>query len=173
MKAAKKIIAVDIFFLTVYKSRAIFLKKGNTGDVRLMAKLVRFGVSIEEALIKKFDALIKKENCPNRSLAFRDLIRERIVRKLWLGEKQVAGALTLVYDHHKRQLLSLLADVQHDFGRIIISTSHIHLDHNNCLEIIVVKGKPGDINALYIKLKSLKGIKHTNLAAATTGSQIT
>lgn len=137
-----------------------------------MSELFRFGISIEKDLIDKFDKHISKENYPNRSEAFRDLMREKLIKAEWKSGDIVAGAITLVYDHHKRDLLNVLTDIQHDHHSLIISGQHIHLDHNNCLEIIVVKGKPGEINQLANKLKSAKGVKFGQLSMATTGKAI-
>lgn len=137
-----------------------------------MSELKRFGVSLEKDLLKKFDSLINAEQYPNRSEAIRDLIREKLVKKEWLGKEQVAGAITLVYDHHKRDLLNLLVDIQHDFHHLIVANQHIHLDHNNCLEIIVVKGRPGDVEKLGNKLRAAKGVKYGQLNMATTGKAI-
>lgn len=137
-----------------------------------MTGLVRFGVSLEKKLLDRFDRLIKEKNYPNRSEAIRDLIREDLVKKEWTEGKEVAGAITLVYDHHKRELVKRLTDIQHNYHHIIISTQHIHLDHNNCLEIVVVKGKPKDAEKLCHALKSTKGVKHGTLTMASTGKEI-
>jgi len=137
-----------------------------------VAELMRFGVSLEKDLLDKFDRIIRIENYSNRSEAIRDLIREKLVRKEWKGKAEVAGAVILVYDHHKRDLLNSLVDIQHDFHHLIIANQHVHLDHHNCLEIIVVKGKPGEIEKLAHKLKSAKGVKHGQLTAATTGKEL-
>ena len=133
---------------------------------------MRFGVSLEKGLLDRFDRLIGEEDYPNRSEAIRDLIREKLVRKEWKGKDEVAGAVVLVYDHHKRDLLNSLVDTQHDFHHLIIANQHVHLDHHNCLEIIVVKGKPGQIEKLAQKLKSTIGVKHSQLTAATTGKEL-
>ena len=137
-----------------------------------MSELFRFGVSLEKDLLDKFDKIIKAENYSNRSEAFRDLIREKLVKTEWQRGANVAGAITLVYDHHKRDLLNVLTDIQHDFHNSIISGQHIHLDHNNCLEIIVVKGKPEEIEDLANKLKSAKGVKHSQLSMTSTGEKM-
>jgi len=137
-----------------------------------MAGLIRFGVSLEKDLLNKFDRLIKAEDYPNRSEAFRDMIREKLIKTEWQRGDNVAGAITIVYDHHKKDLLNNLTDIQHDFHDLIISGQHIHLDHNNCLEIIVVKGEPKEIEDLANKLKSAKGVKHGQLSMATTGKKI-
>lgn len=137
-----------------------------------MSELIRFGVSIDADLVRKFDDLIKKENYSNRSESIRDLIREKLVKKEWMSGKNVAGTITLVYDHHKRELLNMLADIQHDFYHLIISSQHVHLDHDNCLEIIIVRGRPKEIQDLANKLKSIKGVKHGQLTTATTGKEL-
>lgn len=135
-----------------------------------MGNLIRFGVSIEKSLVSGFDALIQKRKCGNRSEAIRDLIRRELVEQEWADDRVVAGAITLIYDHHKRDLLGRLTSIQHDFQGLIVATQHIHLDHSNCLEMIAAKGKAADIKALADILRSTKGVKHLALNAATTGS---
>ena len=137
-----------------------------------MAGLIRFGVSLEKALLDKFDKLLKGKNYPNRSEAIRDLIRESLIKREWMEGKGIAGAITLVYDHRKRELINRLTDIQHNYHHMIISTQHIHLDHDNCLEIVVVKGKPKDAEKLSNALKSTKGVKHGALTIASTGKEI-
>jgi len=134
--------------------------------------LVRFGVSIDRALLTKFDSLIKDKKCTNRSEAFRDLIRQELIQKQWEGGQEIAGAITLIYNHHKRELVNKLMDIQHDFGKIIISAQHIHLDHDNCLEIIAVKGNPKDTQKLADTLRSVNGVKHGTLSMSTLGKGI-
>jgi len=94
------------------------------------------------------------------------------VQTEWRAGEEVAGAIVLVYDHHKRDIMQKLTDVQHDCQDEIISTQHIHLDHDNCLEIIAVRGKPDRIDAVAKRLKSVKGLKHVSLAAGTTGQRL-
>jgi len=137
-----------------------------------MSEIVRFGVSLEKELLEKFDRLIKEKKYPNRSEAIRDLIRENLVKREWVEGKEVAGAITLVFDHHKRDLVNILTDIQHGFYQLIISSQHIHLDHDNCLEIIVVRGKPIDVRVLADKLKATKGVKYGSLSIATTGKEL-
>lgn len=137
-----------------------------------MGKLVRFGVSLDSELLSKFDLLNKEKKYTCRSEAFRDLIRQELVQKQWQSGKEISGAITLIYDHHKRELVNKLMDIQHDFGKIIISSSHIHLDHNNCLEIVAVKGSPQEAQKLADSLKSVKGVKHGTLSMSTTGRDI-
>jgi len=137
-----------------------------------MSDLVRFGVSLEEDLLLKFDSLIKKRKYTNRSEAIRDLIREELVKKEWSENKEVTGAITLVYDHHTRELVTKVLDVQHDYHTCILSSQHIHLDHHNCFEIIVTKGKSKEIEDLFQKLKAIKNVKHAGFMMATQGKQI-
>lgn len=138
-----------------------------------MAKVIRFGVSLDKDLSKKFDAHIRAKKYRNRSEALRDLIREELVRTEWLKGGEVAGTVTLVYNHHKRELINKLTDIQHDFHSLIVSSQHVHLDHDNCLEIIVAKGKPEDIKNLSCRLQATKGVKFAALTAATTGKSLT
>ncbi len=138
-----------------------------------MEEIKRFGVSIESGLLEKFDRYINSNNYRNRSEALRDLIRKELVHDQWTktGE-EVAGAIVIVYDHHSHDVVGRLLEIQHDCSSIIISSQHIHLDHKNCLEIIVVKGKIDRIDELASKLKSIKGVKHATLSRSTLGKNI-
>jgi len=138
-----------------------------------MPKLSRFGVSLDTDLLKKFDQLIKGRSSSNRSNAFADLIRQELIKKEWAGGKEVAGAITLIYNHHKRELLNKITDIQHDFQKLIVSTQHIHLDHHNCLEIVAVKGNAQEVRKLADTLRALKGMKHGTLSMSTTGKELT
>ena len=137
-----------------------------------MTNLSRFGVSLEKHLLGEFDRLIKKRKYFNRSEAFRDLIRQELVKEEWQAGLEVAGAVTLVYDHHKRELINKLTDIQHDFQGNIISTQHIHLDHDNCLELIAVKGSAEIVTRLSDSLRSVKGVKHGTLSMSSTGKSL-
>jgi len=134
--------------------------------------LVRFSVSLDQALVEKFDRKIRDERCPTRSKAVGDLIRKTFVEEEWLQGGEVAGAIVMVYDHHKPDLLRKLTNLQHESHDVIISTQHIHLDHDNCLEIIAVLGKPREIDGTIKRLKAIKGLKHVSFAAATTGKRL-
>lgn len=138
-----------------------------------MNDIVRFGVSLDRDLLDKFDVLIRNRRYTNRSEAIRDLIRQQLVTEEWRENKEIAGAIMLMYDHHKRELLTKIMDTQHDFQRIIVSTQHIHLDHHNCLEIIAVKGSSNDVRTLADTLKALKGVKHGSLSMSSTGRDLT
>ena len=134
-----------------------------------MSELFRFGISLPKDLLEKFDKLISQKSYSNRSEAFRDLIRQELIKKEWQEGDNIAGAITLIYNHHKRELVNKLTDIQHDHQKVIISTQHIHLDHDNCLEIIAVKGHPKDAQKLADTLKSVKGVKHGTLSMSSTG----
>lgn len=134
--------------------------------------LTRFSVSLDQALVEKFDRKVKSERCPTRSKAVGDLIRKTFVEEEWLQGGEVAGAIVLVYDHHKPDLLRKLTNLQHESHDAIISTQHIHLDHDNCLEIVAVKGRPLEIDGVVKRLKAVKGLKHVSFAAGTTGRRL-
>lgn len=139
-----------------------------------MDALKRFGVSIEKNLLNKFDDYIKKRGYKNRSEALRDLIRKELVDSRWSdrADEEVAGAIIIVYDHHQRELVNTITNIQHDYHEVIISSQHVHLDHDICLEVIVVKGKIAVLFELEAKLKVIRGIKHALLAKSTLGSEI-
>jgi len=134
--------------------------------------LARFGVSLDKELLEKFDRLIEKKNYTNRSEAFRDLIRQELVKKEWEEGEDVAGTITIIYDHHQRELVTKLMDIQHDHGKDIISTQHIHIDHHNCMEIIAVRGSAQETQKLADTLRAVKGVKHSTLGMSSTGKHI-
>jgi CopG family nickel-responsive transcriptional regulator len=127
-------------------------------------KITRFGVSIEPDLLKKFDKTIKKKGYKNRSEAIRDIIRKNLIIETTDDPSSEAiGTLTMIYDHHGGNLTNKLLDLQHQHHKEILTTTHIHVDHNNCLEVIVLQGKTRNIKTLSDNIKSLKGIKHGEL----------
>jgi CopG family nickel-responsive transcriptional regulator len=136
----------------------------------LMSDLCRIGVAIDEDLLGQFDEMLARKGYSNRSEAFRDLIRDALVREETTGpEREAVGTLTLVYNHHVRQLADKLTDMQHDHFREIISTLHVHMDHDNCLEVLVLRGRAGAIRQIADKLVSTKGVKHGRLTLTTAG----
>jgi CopG family nickel-responsive transcriptional regulator len=138
-----------------------------------MSELSRIGVAIDSDLLDQFDQLIAKRGYTNRSEAFRDLIRDELVQKSWESpESNVVGTVTLVYDHHVRMLNEKLTDMQHEFHRSILSTLHVHLDHDNCLEVLVVRGKAAAVQKIADSLISTKGVKHGRLTLTTTGAEL-
>ena len=138
-----------------------------------MAKLVRFGVSLDDRLLKEFDRHIQRRGYTNRSEALRDLIRNNLVGQEWDENKATIGTITFVYDHHVRDLTAKLTDIQHDYQGQILSGMHVHLDHDHCLEVLVVKGKGAQIRQVADGILSVKGVKHGKLAMTTTGAGIT
>jgi CopG family nickel-responsive transcriptional regulator len=138
-----------------------------------MAFITRFGVSIEESLLKNFDRLISRKGYQNRSEALRDLIRESLVQEEWEeGKKETVGTIAIVYSHHTRELSRTLTEMQHRYYQSILSTLHIHLDEHNCLEVLVVKGKGEDIKKISERLIGTKGVKHGKLSLTTTGRDL-
>ena len=137
-----------------------------------MSKASRFGVSMEDGLLAQFDEDIEMKGYKNRSEALRDLIRHSFVKEEWRKNESVAGAILLVYDHHRRELVDKLLDIQHNFQSLIISTQHIHLDHHLCFEIVVVKGRALMIKKLHDQLQASKGVKHVALSMTTTAKRL-
>ncbi len=131
-----------------------------------MSDLYRFGISLEKSLIDAFDTHIASQNYKNRSEAIRDLIREELSRKRINEGGLVAGAIIMTYDHHKRELVNKLLDLQHDFQEYIISTQHVHLDHHICLEIIAIKGMVPKIEKLAASLRAQIGVMQVHLSVS-------
>jgi CopG family transcriptional regulator, nickel-responsive regulator len=133
-----------------------------------MADLSRIGVSIDSALLSRFDTYISDKGYDNRSEAFRDLIRDQLVNSVVIAENAfVVGTVTLIYDHHARLLPEKLADLQHDHHELIISTLHAHLDHETCLEVVILRGKSKDVQRLADQLISTKGVQHGRLVMSS------
>jgi len=133
-----------------------------------MADLSRIGVSIDSHLLRRFDSFIREKGYENRSEAFRDLIRDRLVDSAVVAPNEaVVGSVTLIYDHHTRLLPEKLADLQHDRHAIVVSTLHVHLDHDRCLEIVVLRGRSRDVQMLADRLISTKGVRHGRLVMSS------
>jgi CopG family nickel-responsive transcriptional regulator len=137
-----------------------------------MSDLIRFGVSLEKGLLARFDRYLRKNKWASRSDALRDLIRAELVKQEWAEGDDVAGAVTLIYDHHRKDLLGRLTDLQHDYQHVVLSTQHVHLDHDHCLEIIAVKGRPEDIRRLAGTLRTIRGVMHGTLTMSATGKNL-
>ena len=136
-------------------------------------KTTRFGMSLDADLLEKFDDLTNKKGYANRSEAIRDLIRDLLTQEEWeTSSKETIGTVTIVFNHHAHELSDKLTDLQHHFCKNIISSTHIHLDEHNCLEVLIVKGKSKDIKEIADKLISAKGVKHGKLVMTTTGKNI-
>jgi CopG family nickel-responsive transcriptional regulator len=133
-----------------------------------MGHLSRIGVSIDSALLHRFDSFIADQGYENRSEAFRDLIRDRLVGSVVVaGNALVVGTVTLIYGHHTRLLPEKLTDLQHEHHAIVISTLHAHLDHENCLEVVVLNGRSKDVQRLADRLISTKGVQHGRLVMSS------
>lgn len=147
---------------------------GKTDKNEKVDILKRFGVSIESNLLDEFDNYIEKRGYKNRSEALRDLVRRELVSGQWSerADEEGAGAIIIVYDHHQRELVNNITNIQHDYHDVIISSQHVHLDYDMCLEVIVVKGKISTLFELEAKLKVIKGVKHALLAKSTLGDKI-
>jgi CopG family nickel-responsive transcriptional regulator len=129
-----------------------------------MENITRFGISIEPELLEKYDAIIKKKGYTNRSEALRDLIRVQIIQEQNANPNHRGlGTLTILYNHHSGPLTERLLELQHEHYQHILTTTHVHVDHDNCLEILLLQGKIRDIQTLTDKIKALKGIKHGEL----------
>lgn len=125
-----------------------------------MGRITRFGISLDEELLAAFDALCHERGWGNRSEAFRHLIRMALNDEQWDESAFCGGSLTLVYDHHRHDLARRLMDIQHEYHDIIVSTLHVHLDHNNCMECLALQGKPDAVRQLAQKLISCKGVAY-------------
>lgn len=136
--------------------------------------ITRFGISLENALLERFDSLIRKKSYASRSEAIRDLIRDSLVTEEWeaFAGETVVGTITLVYSHDTRELTDNLTDLQHHYHQSILSAMHIHLDEHNCLEVIVVRGKAKDIKIIADRLIGTRGVKHGKLTVTTTGKHL-
>ena len=138
-----------------------------------MSRVARFGVSMSQRLLEQFDELVRERGYANRSEAIRDLVRDALVAREWeSGDSEVAGTITLIYDHHTVGLTNVLTDVQHEYHDIIVSTLHVHLDDRNCLETLIVKGAPHMAKSLADELICTKGVIHGKLTLTSTGRNL-
>jgi len=134
-----------------------------------MADVTRTGVSIEPELLDKFDRLIAKRGYKNRSEALRDLIRESLVNEEIEQNRPVVATLSMIYDHHRPNLSNKLTEAQHDHHGNVLAATHVHLDHDNCLEVVIMKGRSGDVKHLADHMLSMRGVKHGKLVITSTG----
>lgn len=137
-----------------------------------MGDLVRTGLSLEQDLLAKFDQAISRKHYQNRSEAIRDLIRDYLVAEEIDKNVDVVGTLTLIYDHHRPNLTEKLVEAQHRAGGKVLAATHVHLDHHNCLEVIIMKGRGGDLKDLANGILSLRGVKHGQLVITSTGKHL-
>jgi len=130
----------------------------------------RFSVSINRDLLRQFDRMVKEKGYQNRSLAVADMVRSQIVEhEQQMTDGEAVGTVTLVYDHHTAHVQESLTEIQHDHGHSIVSALHVHLDHHNCLEVLVVRGRGSAVKSLADRLIAAKGVKHGKLTLTTTG----
>lgn len=138
-----------------------------------MTDLERFGVSMEGDLLKKFDKDLGRKGYKTRSEAIRDLVRKRLVEQEWEDPHgEVVGTVTLVFPHHEHRLADTLSDLQHKYHEAIVSSTHVHLDEDNCLEVVIVRGKSKRVRKIADALLSTRGVKHGGLVASTGGKQL-
>lgn len=136
-------------------------------------RVVRFTVSVPGDLAKQLDQMTREKGYPNRSMAVAGMIRDQLVEHRQNSEAtEIAGTITLVYDHHKQHVQATLTDIQHDHHDVIISTLHVHLDHHNCLEVLVVRGKAAIIKQIADELIAAKGVKHGKLTVTSSGTDL-
>lgn len=134
-----------------------------------MGDTVRFSASLDAQLLERFSGMAERHGYASRSEALRDVIREALVRDEWTSDAEIVGTITIVYDHHTRELSDRLTRAQHDSHEAILSSMHVHLDHDNCLEVIAVRGRASVIQQLADALIGTRGVKHGKLTATTTG----
>lgn len=131
-----------------------------------MSKLVRFGVAMEQELLEEFDAVVAEKGYSNRSEALRDLVRRELDQAAWRSGKPAVATITLIYDHHVRELTERLTEIQHDYGEHIVSALHVHLDHDHCLEVIAARGPARALKELSDRLTNTKGVTSGSVVAA-------
>ena len=127
---------------------------------------------MDEKLLDNFDSYIRQREYVNRSEAIRDLIRSAFVELEWQADKNVIGVISLVYDHHQSKLQEKVTEIQHGYHHQVVSTTHVHMDHHNCLEVIIIRGKAVSVVELSNRLRSLRGVRNCKLAMSTTGKDI-
>jgi CopG family nickel-responsive transcriptional regulator len=133
----------------------------------------RFSVSLPPSLLEQLDQMAREKSYDNRSQAIADMIRDHLVEhRQKFGNEEIAGTITLVYDHHKQHVQEALTNIQHDHHEVILSTVHAHLDHHNCLEVLLLRGRAGAIRKIADELIAAKGVKHGKLTMTTTGKDL-
>lgn len=137
-----------------------------------MAHLVRTGISLEDDLLARFDRVIHKKGYKNRSEAIRDLVRDYAVAEDVEENRTVVGTLTMVYDHHRPKLSEQLIEAQHHAENMVLAATHVHLDHHNCLEVVIMRGRSSEVSRLADKILSLRGVKHGKLVLTTQGKDL-
>ncbi|MFO1512952.1 MAG: nickel-responsive transcriptional regulator NikR [Verrucomicrobiota bacterium] len=135
--------------------------------------VARISVSLPQKLLSQYDEMVKEKGYDDRSPAVADMMRAQLVEhREKTGHGEIAGTITLVYDHHTQHVQEALTEIQHDHHDVIVSTMHVHLDHHNCLEVLVVRGKATQIKKIADKLIAAKGVKHGKLTVTSTGKDL-
>ena len=143
------------------------------GAVKKTERVSRFSVSLPPSLLRQLDEMARQKSYDNRSLAIADMIRNELVEhRQKFGKEEIVGTITLVYDHHKRHVQESLTDIQHDHHEVILSSVHVHLDHHNCLEVLLVRGRAEVIRKIADELIAARGVKHGKLTVTTTGKDL-
>ncbi|MGQ9454219.1 MAG: nickel-responsive transcriptional regulator NikR [Armatimonadota bacterium] len=138
-----------------------------------MSNVERFGVSMEPDLLCKFDAMVEARGYKSRSEAIRDLIRQELVAQEWSDPNaEVVGTITIVYDHHHHELANALVEMQHRYHDAVICSTHVHLDQQNCLEVVIARGTSATLRTIADTLISTRGVKHGQLVSTTTGAKL-
>jgi CopG family transcriptional regulator, nickel-responsive regulator len=137
-----------------------------------MAELSRTGISLDQDLLAEFDKLITRKGYKNRSEALRDLIRDALLSEVVDSNKPVVGTLTLVYDHHIPDLSRKLTEMQHHAGTMVLAATHVHLDHHDCLEVIIMKGKSREIQAMADQILAMRGVHLGKLVMTNSGAAL-
>jgi len=135
--------------------------------------VVRFSISVPAPLARQLDRMTREKGYDNRSLAVADMIRAQLVEhRQNLDDEDIAGTITLLYDHHKQHVQAALTDIQHDHHEVIIATLHVHLDHHHCMEVLAVRGQAALIKRIADELIAAKGVKHGKLTVTSTGKDL-
>ncbi len=135
--------------------------------------VVRFSISVPGSLARQLDRMVEDKGYDNRSLAVADMIRAHLVEhQQQFGDKEIAGTITLLYDHHKQHVQAVLTDIQHDHHDVVVSALHVHLDQHNCMEVLAVRGKAAIIKRIADELIAAKGVKHGKLTVTSTGKDL-
>ena len=137
-----------------------------------MSDLVRQSFSLEQSLLDRLDRLVEQSRYTNRSEFLRDLIRDKLVERAWEENEEALATITLVYDHHAHDLMRRLTELQHDCRADVLATTHLHLDHHLCAEMIMIRGTAGDIRALADQIRQQRGVLHAALAISSMGKQL-
>jgi CopG family nickel-responsive transcriptional regulator len=155
--------------LTGRRMRVTFVHMSHT---RSGKGVRRFSISMPAELVAQLDGLMRARGHDNRSQAVAEMVRDHLVEQHGLeADREIAGTVTLVYDHHRRNIQPLLTDIQHDHGGLIIAALHVHLDHHNCMEVLAVRGQAASIRHLADRLVTARGVKHGKLTVTTTGTE--